>query len=126
VQVLLITSRDTGRWIVPKGWVMAGKSPAQSALTEAWEEAGVIGIPSEAPMGHFVYPKVLEGGVALPVRVALHAVEVTRLKRRYPEVGERERRWFRPEAAAEHLAEPDLAQLVAACATSLIGDRANR
>jgi len=43
VQVLLITSRGTGRWIVPKGWPMEGKTPAESALQEAWEEAGVQG-----------------------------------------------------------------------------------
>jgi 8-oxo-dGTP pyrophosphatase MutT (NUDIX family) len=125
-QVLLITSRDTGRWVVPKGWIMDGRTEAQSALTEAWEEAGVIGAVSEAAMGHFVYPKVLADGVALPVRVALFPVEVARLKRRYPEMRERERRWFRPSSAAERLGEPDLARLVSAFTPPRDGERASR
>jgi 8-oxo-dGTP pyrophosphatase MutT (NUDIX family) len=125
-QVLLITSRDTGRWIVPKGWIMDGRTEAQSALTEAWEEAGVIGAVSEAAMGQFVYPKVLADGVVLPVRVALFPVEVARLKRRYPEIGQRERRWFRPAAAAERLGEADLARIVATFVPPRNGDHASR
>lgn len=125
-QVLLVTSRDTGRWIVPKGWSMDDRTEAQAALAEAWEEAGVLGAVSEAAMGHFVYPKMLADGIALPVRVALFPVEVVRLKRRYPEMGQRERRWFRPEAAAERLGEPDLAQIVASFVPARNADRASR
>ncbi|MEN9850080.1 MAG: hypothetical protein RL128_243, partial [Pseudomonadota bacterium] len=43
VEVLLITSRDTGRWVIPKGWPIDGLAPAQTAAREAWEEAGVEG-----------------------------------------------------------------------------------
>ncbi len=125
-QVLLITSRDTKRWVVPKGWIMDGRTEADSALTEAWEEAGVVGTVSGTPLGLFVYPKVLAEGVALPVRVALFEVEVERIKRRYPEVGQRERRWFRPADAAERLDEPDLAQIVAAFAPPASRNRASR
>lgn len=113
LQVLLITSRDTGRWIVPKGWVIDPLDPAASALTEAWEEAGVQGRTSGGRIGQFVYSKVLEGGIALPVRVDLYPVAVLRLKRRFPEAGQRDRGWFAPDAAAARLSEDDLARLVA-------------
>jgi len=112
LRVLLITSRDTGRWIVPKGWVIDPLDPAASALTEAWEEAGVQGRASGGRIGQFVYPKVLADGIALPVRVDLFPVEVLRLKRRFPEADQRERSWFTRDEAARRLSDPAIAQLV--------------
>lgn len=112
LQVLLVTSRESRRWIVPKGWVMDNHSPAESALIEAWEEAGVQGRVAGPPLGHFVYQKILADGIALPVRVSLFSVEVLRQKTRYPESAERDRRWFPAEAAAAELAAPDLSGLV--------------
>ncbi len=125
-QILLITSRDTGRWIVPKGWTMSGRTEADSALTEAWEEAGVVGTVGDRPLGRFVYPKVLAEGVALPVRVTLFPVEVARLKRRYPEMSQRKRHWFRPAAAADRLDEAELARIVAAFVPAARADRSSR
>lgn len=113
LQVLLVTSRDTGRWIVPKGWLIGERTPADSALVEAWEEAGVQGRASGSPVGQFVYSKVLDGGIALPVRVDLYPVEVQRLKRRFPEAGQRDRRWFTRAEATARLADAELARLVA-------------
>ena len=50
VQVLLVTSRRTKRWIVPKGWPMEGRTPADSAAQEAWEEGAdptlLMSVPS--------------------------------------------------------------------------------
>jgi 8-oxo-dGTP pyrophosphatase MutT (NUDIX family) len=112
LKVLLVTSRETRRWIVPKGWVMDNRTPAASALVEAWEEAGVQGRAAEVPLGEFVYAKVLADGIALPVRVSLFAVEVLRQKTRYPEAAERDRRWFPVAEAAAELAAPDLSGLV--------------
>ena len=53
-EVMLITSRDTGRWIVPKGWPMRGKPDDEAAAQEAFEEAGVEGEISRDPVGSFV------------------------------------------------------------------------
>lgn len=114
LRVLLITSRDTGRWIVPKGWLIGDRTPAASALVEAWEEAGVRGRASGGPIGQFVYDKVLADGIALPVRVDLYPVEVKRTKRRFPEADQRQRGWFARDKAAGMLGDPDLARLVAA------------
>ena len=60
IQVLLVTSRGSGRWILPKGWPMDGKTPAASAAQEAWEEAGVDGTPDSRPLGLFSYNKSLD------------------------------------------------------------------
>lgn len=106
-QILLITSRDTGRWILPKGWPMQGETPADAAATEAWEEAGVKGRVAPACIGIYSYDKAMEEG-SLPVAVAVFPVEVEKLAKRYPEAGDRRRRWFSRRKAAEKVAEPEL------------------
>ena len=106
-QVLLITSRDTGRWILPKGWPMQDETPADAAATEAWEEAGVKGRVAPACIGIYSYDKTMEDG-SLPVAVAVFPVEVEKLAKRYPEAGDRRRRWFSRRKAAEKVAEPEL------------------
>ena len=63
-QFLLITSRGTGRWILPKGWPIADQSPGQTVQTEAWEEAGVTGVVDERPIGIYSYIKELEDAVS--------------------------------------------------------------
>ena len=65
VMVLLITSRDTGRWVVPKGWEMAGKKPWIAAGIEALEEAGVSGPVQNEPLGRYRYSKIMKDGSAL-------------------------------------------------------------
>lgn len=61
--VLLITSRDTGRWVLPKGWPIDGMSAAQAAAQEAWEEAGVIPVAvDETAIGQYEYVKGLNTG----------------------------------------------------------------
>lgn len=112
-EVLLITSRDTGRWILPKGWPVEGLDDPASALQEAWEEAGVREtMIAKTPLGHYHYFKDLDDGAALPVRVAVFAVEVDRLSDSFPEVEERERAWFAPGEAAELVDEPELKALL--------------
>jgi 8-oxo-dGTP pyrophosphatase MutT (NUDIX family) len=108
VQVLLITSRDTGRWIIPKGWPHAEKTAAGSAAAEAWEEAGVEGVTEDAPLGLYSYDKVLRPGVVLPCIVTVFALRVARLRRRFPERRERQRKWFDAARAARKVAEPEL------------------
>ncbi len=112
VQVLLITSRDTGRWIIPKGWPHPDKSASGSAAAEAWEEAGVEGVADEAPIGLYSYDKVLRPGVVQPCIVSVFALRVARLRRRFPERRERRRKWFDAARAARKVAEPELRALL--------------
>lgn len=112
VEVLLITSRDTGRWLLPKGWPVAGRDAAGSAEVEAWEEAGVVGRAGAEPIGWFGYDKVLGPDACLPCIVSVHAVKVERLAHRFPERKERRRKWFAAAKAARKVAEPELRALL--------------
>lgn len=112
-RVLLITSRGTGRWIVPKGWPMQGRSLPRTALEEAWEEAGVEGSVGKTELGRYHYEKLRDHGFAIPVEVRLYPVAVTRLASQFPEAGQRRLQWFAPGEAARQVAEPALGQLIA-------------
>lgn len=113
LKVLLITSRDTGRWILPKGWPMDDRSDPQAALQEAWEEAGVKKARiKRKPVGHYDYDKILAGGVPLPVRAHVYRVNVSALADKYPEVDQRSRRWVTPKEAAQMVDEPELKALL--------------
>lgn len=112
-EVLLITSRDTGRWIVPKGWMIPGLDASGAALQEAWEEAGVRdAVISSSPIGSYAYDKRLDDGSSLPVRAEVYAAHVLELKDTYPEADERERRWFTPPQASKLVEEPELQSLL--------------
>ncbi len=113
-EILLITSRDTGRWVIPKGWPMQGKSGADCALREAYEEAGIKGEAGKRCIGLYAYDKVLKGGLHQPCIVAVYPVAVTDLADDYPEKGQRVRKWFSPRKAAARVAEPELSTLLAA------------
>tara|TARA_R110002020_G_scaffold261631_3_gene475978 strand:+ start:178 stop:636 length:459 start_codon:yes stop_codon:yes gene_type:complete len=108
-QVLLVTSRDTGRWIVPKGWPIDGLDGPGAALQEAWEEAGVrhADIESE-PLGLYEYDKGLGKGLTMPVETQVYLTRVRHLCDAYPEAGQRQRKWVSPARAAELVDEPDL------------------
>lgn len=113
LEVLLITSRGSGRWVVPKGWIMEGKTAREAAIQEAWEEAGVQGkCPSPEPIGQFVYTKRLDEGYDAPVDVQVFRIKVDRLARKYPEQGERRRQWFSPKKAAKRVNEPQLKEIL--------------
>lgn len=112
-KVLLVSSRDTGRWVIPKGWPMAGKSSAETALQEAWEEAGVqAGDVAAQPLGAYTYNKRFESGWSQPVRTLVYPVCVTQLEKPYPESHERTRIWVDPLEAANMVQEPELKQLL--------------
>lgn len=115
-EVLLITSRDTGRWVIPKGWPIEGKTPAQSAAQEAWEEAGVTGAPAAEALGLYAYAKTRKTKEALPCVVTVYPLRVEGLAARFPERKERRRRWFGAERAARLVAEPELRALLQAIA----------
>ncbi|OWU86715.1 NUDIX hydrolase [Oceanicola sp. 22II-s10i] len=108
-QILLITSRGTGRWIIPKGWPITGRDAPGSAMQEAWEEAGLLrGRVEQEPVGSYFYDKTYNSGFALPVETLVYAVEVGELADSFPEASQRDRAWFTPAEAAERVNEPDL------------------
>lgn len=117
VRILLITSRDTGRWVIPKGWPMPGLTGGETALREAWEEAGVEGAVSGDVIGSFEYAKVLsresDREIAVPCTVDVHPVKVSRLARKFPEAKQRERKWVSRKKAAQLVDEPQLAAIIA-------------
>ncbi len=112
VQVLLITSRDTGRWVIPKGWPIEGLTAAEAAAHEAWEEAGVEGLVAATDLGQFHYDKMMDPKPAVPCQVQVFALRVAKLRAKFPERKERRRRWFDALKAARKVAEPELRQLL--------------
>jgi 8-oxo-dGTP pyrophosphatase MutT (NUDIX family) len=113
-EVLLITSRGTGRWILPKGWPIKGLDAAGAALQEAWEEAGVLsGRTGPDPVGAYVYQKGLPGDWSVAVRTLVFPVEVYELADDFPEADQRRREWVTPEEAAARVDEPDLKGILA-------------
>jgi 8-oxo-dGTP pyrophosphatase MutT (NUDIX family) len=112
VEVLLITSRDTGRWVIPKGWPMDGRTPAQAAAQEAWEEAGVQGEIATNGIGLFRYDKILSPKKALACEVEVYALRVSKLVDKFPERKQRRRKWFAAEKAARKVNEPELRDLL--------------
>ncbi|MBB3992910.1 8-oxo-dGTP pyrophosphatase MutT (NUDIX family) [Sulfitobacter undariae] len=112
VQILLITSRRRKRWIVPKGWPMEGKTPAECALTEAWEEAGVIGIASDACIGVYSYARVREGNDSLPCLAMLYPLQVKSLQNDFPEMRQRRRKWVSRKKAARMVDHIELKKLI--------------
>ena len=112
MQVMLVTSRDTGRWIIPKGWPMRRKAPHASAAREAREEAGVVGRVGKDPIGTYSYKKRLDGGAIMTCEVLVFPLEVKRQQKHWPEKEEREFHWFSPTRAANAVQEPALGDII--------------
>ncbi|MEM6927961.1 MAG: dual specificity protein phosphatase family protein [Myxococcota bacterium] len=105
VEVLLVTSRSSGRWIVPKGEIEAPLGRLGSAIEEAWEEGGVRGEGDPRALGSYTYTKWDR-----ETRVALYALRVTSVQRSWPEAAERSRAWVPLRDAAGRIEEPSLAE----------------
>lgn len=112
VQVMLITSRGTKRWIVPKGWPEDDETPCRSAEREAKEEAGIKGTVEDTPIGRYFYGKVQDSGDSLRCEVAVYPLHVEQEAERWREMKQRKRKWFAPAEAASLVDEPDLAELI--------------
>lgn len=117
--VLLITSRGTGRWVLPKGNVRKHEEPAAAAAREALEEAGVTGAIGARPVGTYRYAKVRRDGGTVPTRVTVFALAVAEERPIWKEADTRTRRWCTPAEAASLVDEPDLASLLAGIAGSV-------
>lgn len=111
-RILLITSRGSGRWIIPRGWPMDHKTPCEAALTEAWEESGVRGKGYEVSLGLYSYTRVIGDGEPTPCVAMVYPVKVKKMSKDYPEKGQRRRKWFSPKKAAEMVDEPELANII--------------
>lgn len=105
---MLITSRETRRWVVPKGWPEKKLRPRGVAANEAFEEAGLVGTIHKKPIGTFHYYKVLASGKRVPCAVDAFLFEVEQELEDWPEKGQRERRWVSPSEAALMVAEGGL------------------
>ena len=111
VEVMLVTSRETKRFIVPKGWPMKGKSGRKAAVIEAMEEAGVVGKALTPPAGSYFYWKRLSNRF-VRVKVVVYLLEVTEELADWREQNSRQRAWLSPAEAALLIDEPELSTLV--------------
>lgn len=110
--ILMVTSRETRRWVIPKGGRMVGKSDSEAAAQEAMEEAGVKGDIDARSIGVFRYAKGLKDGGVRQCVVSVYPLEVLIQMGAWPEAHQRERRWMRLSEAADLVHEPDLAALI--------------
>jgi 8-oxo-dGTP pyrophosphatase MutT (NUDIX family) len=112
LRILLITSRDTGRWVIPKGWPMRHRSEPEAAAREAYEEAGLRGMVSPRPLGVYTYLKSLGAGRRATCVVRVYPLEAREMLQVFPETGQRRTKWFEPEKAARRVAEHELATMI--------------
>lgn len=108
IAVLLVTSRESVRWIMPKGWPIRGRKPHQVAAIEASEEAGVRGNIRKKPFGYFTYLKVLDNGESAPCIVQVYLLEVESMDEAFREKGQRVLEWVTCAEAARRVREPEL------------------
>lgn len=113
LRVLLVSSRETRRWVIPKGWPMKDRTDFQAAATEAYEEAGLDGVIGEQPIGEYEYLKRLKSGAARLVKVDVYPLQVTGCREAWPEKGQRTLEWMSPVEAALAVQEPELRDLIA-------------
>ncbi|MFQ6553034.1 NUDIX hydrolase [Aestuariibius insulae] len=110
VQICLVTSRTSKRWILPKGWPMHGRTPAGAAAIEAYEEAGLRGRSYDICLGVFDTRK--HHDKRQPYLALVYPIKVKTVLNNWPEKDERRRKWFTPEKAAERVDEPGLAEIL--------------
>lgn len=113
VEVLLVTSRGSGRWVLPKGWPEGAERMSEAAAREAAEEAGIAGATSSSEIGRYYYAKTLRSGMEWRCEVHVFPLEVDTIAEKWPEMKKRQRRWFRARDAAKLVSERDLGDLIA-------------
>lgn len=118
LEIMLVTSRGTGRWVLPKGWPDRGEELWQTAEREAAEEAGVSGETGREALGSFFYGKDMTGGAQYRCEVHVYPLEVDAVAEKWTDRRRRRRAWHSPEQAAALVREPDLAELIAGFASN--------
>lgn len=113
VEIMLITSRDTGRWVLPKGWPEAREPLCEAAAREAGEEAGLCGKISLFEAGRYFYAKALASGEEVPCEVLVFPLQVEHVADRWKEKRARTRKWVNGAEAVRMVNEPDLCQIIA-------------
>jgi 8-oxo-dGTP pyrophosphatase MutT (NUDIX family) len=111
-EVMLVTSRETRRWIIPKGWPHKGKAPHYSAAREAFEEAGIVGAIATRSVGSFFYKKRLKAGHFVICEVHVFPLKVSRQTKQWPERRQREVKWVSAKEAADAVQEPKLSAII--------------
>ncbi|MFT4716407.1 MAG: 8-oxo-dGTP pyrophosphatase MutT (NUDIX family) [Paracoccaceae bacterium] len=111
-EVLLVTSRKSGRWIVPKGWPLDGKTPEDTAAQEAFEEAGVKGKIHDISLGRYRYNRENPANDRTSAEAFIFPLEVKKLSKNFKEKGQRKIKWFSPKKAAMLVREPKLARII--------------
>ena len=112
LKILLVTSRGTRRWIIPKGWPIKGLTTAETAAREAFEEAGVTGKAGRKKVGVYHYDKRLASGRLQKVKVSVFALKVEAEFDVWPELAQREKQWMSRADAAGRVQEPALAEML--------------
>jgi 8-oxo-dGTP pyrophosphatase MutT (NUDIX family) len=112
LEILLITSRETRRWVIPKGWGQKGEPPTIAAAREALEETGAAGRVDPAPLGDYRYSKLMKSGRARKVKVAVYSLEVLHEHAEWPEMAVRQKLWIAAKEGAELVDEPELRALI--------------
>lgn len=114
LEVLLITSRETRRWVIPKGWKKKAEPATIAVAREALEETGAAGRVEEQPLGEYRYQKILKSGRTVPVDVVVYALEVVHEHTEWPEMAVREKLWVLASEATTLVDEAELQALIAA------------
>lgn len=107
-EILLVSTRDTGRLILPKGWPEKNRPAFETASTEAYEEAGVIGKADPRPMGSFRSYKGLSNGLKIRTKVLVFRIAFEKQLSKFPELGQRECIWLPFSEALEAVDEAAL------------------
>jgi 8-oxo-dGTP pyrophosphatase MutT (NUDIX family) len=122
IEIMLVTSRNTRRWIIPKGNVDYGMTSHAAAAQEAEEEAGVRGDISRDPLGSFTYDKSIVGGICVTAEVVVFPLEVREVMDEWKESKWRRRKWFAIDEVAEAIQEPGLREIISSFAAGMCGD----
>ncbi|WP_346269423.1 NUDIX hydrolase [Rhizobium wenxiniae] len=111
-EMLLITTRGTGKWMIPKGWLIDGLTEREVAERQAWEEAGIVGRAKKRAFASFSYIKIVGKDRKLPARVRVFLLRVRRQRNHYPEMSQRRLAWLSPQEAVARVKETELKRIL--------------